>query len=144
MENEQDDSKVKANWFPYTSKQEEERGFSPSMEGKGYEEVKIIRDDAFGDRERGWHPGFETLQVREIPRFLLDKFRVASEMGVLPRTYKHYVEEFKRAGPLDEKVVQAFERFTPEVERTHGYQEQKKLFEENILPYLGKLSMKKI
>jgi hypothetical protein len=138
----EEEEKTKASWFPYTSKQEEAKGFSPSMEGRGYEPVQFIRDDVFGDVEKGRHPGFDNLQIREIGNFLRDKFEAASEAGHLPKTYKHYVGELKKTGALDDKVILAFEKFIPEVEKGTTVKKQKVLFQE-IAEYLGQLKMER-
>lgn len=134
----------KVNWFPNTQMdQKDEGGFNESMRGRGYESITILRDDAFGDREKGWHPGFDTLQVREISQFLFDKFSFAASVGHLPRTFTHYVGELKKTGALDSKTVSALERHISEVEKGTTIEEQQKLFQ-GIAEYLGQLRMEKI
>lgn len=141
------DSEIQKTWFGYTLKQEEEArtgGLQPSMEGKGYDVVTIERDDVFGDFERGGHPGFETVNIKDIPMYLLDKFRYASEHGHLARTYTTRIKELKRVGAIDERVYGAFEKFRPQVEQATHYSDQTKLFKESIEPYIGRLLKKKI
>ena len=135
--------KDKTNLYPNTDFKSEGGGDYGSMKGRGYDPIQIVRDDVFGDREKGCHPGFDNLQIREIPKFLFDKFSSAAEAGHLRRTYGHYIKELKGAKALDSNVIQAFEKFTPEVERAITVKEQKKLFQE-MQDYLGKLQMKKI
>jgi len=131
------------NWFPNTTKQEEERGFSPSMEGKGYEQIRVPRDDVFGDREKGWHPGYDTLQIREIPQFLLDKFSFAAEGGHLPRTYGHFLNELEKVGCLDDRTLSALKKYRPEVEKATTQKAQAEALKP-LIEYLGQLQMKKI
>jgi hypothetical protein len=135
----------KGNWFPFSDKQEADRAsgdFFPSFSGKGFEEVSLVREDIFNDIGRGSHPGQDRLQIREIAQFLHDKFAQAAESGHLPRTYKHYVEEVKKSGALDDKVIRALERHVSEVEKAITAKEQKKTFQE-IADYLGKIRMEK-
>ncbi len=139
-----EENNSKSDWFPLSKKQEKEEGIlHPSMEGKGYEEIRITRDDVFGDLEKGWDPGFDTLQVREIPQFLLDKFSFAAQSGHLPRTYGHYLTVLEKAGCLDDRTLSALKKYRPEVEKAGSLKQQIEVLKP-LIEYLGQLQMKKI
>jgi hypothetical protein len=133
-------------WFNFTDQQEAGRtggDFFPSFSGKGFDEIELNREELWGDKSQGSMGGVDRIQVREISKFLFDKFSFAASVGHLPRTFMHYVGELKKTAALDSKTVSALERHISEVEKGTTIEEQQKLFQ-GIAEYLGKLEMKKI
>lgn len=136
----------KSNWFGFTDKQEADRAggdFFPSFSGKGYEEISMTREDIFHDFERGSHPGQDRLLLKELPKFLLDKFRSSSETGTLNPTFAHYVGELKKSGLVDDKVIRALEAHVSVVNKATTIKEQQEVYQ-GIAEYLGKIRMEKI
>jgi len=142
----ENEEKKAADFFPFTRAQEEEAKtdshFFPSMGGRGYDPVELTREDIFNDIGRGAQPGQDGMLLKELPQFLADKFRFSAESGTLAKTYGHYVSEMKRTKVLDDKVIQAFERFLPTVQEATTVEEQREVFQE-ISNYLRKLQMTK-
>ena len=112
-------------WFPFTEKQASETGWAPSMEGKGYEEVQLRRPDLWGDISRGGIGGIDTMQTREVVRFLYEKFDQSATEGRLPEVYDHYIDQVKKAGIFSETVIKVLENFKSEIKKARGWKGQR-------------------
>jgi hypothetical protein len=136
----------KVNFFPFSDAQQAERSggdFFPSFSGEGFEEVVLDREDIYNDKGKGAHPGFHRLQLRELPKFLLDEFSAVAVRGGLPATYNHFINEIEKVKGVDAKVVRAFRKYASEVEKARTRDQQLEVLKP-IVDYLGAMRREKI
>lgn len=144
--NENDEAKGKANWFSFSDKQQADRttgDWFPSFSGEGFDEVVFDREDVYNDKGKGGHPGFHRIQLRELPQLLFDEFSAAANGGHLSRTYAHFTKELEKVKSLDPKVLSAFRKYAPEVEKARTQKQQLEAVKP-IIDYLGAMRREKI
>jgi hypothetical protein len=127
-------------WFEKTGQQEEERkkSFHPSMSGVGLEPVDFRQEKTSSS---GDFPPIDTVQIRHIPMFLTDRFRLAAREGTLPSSYNHYIAQLEKANVLDAKTLSTLKKFSGEL-KSANYKRQNELLGP-LLEYVGSLKMGK-
>jgi hypothetical protein len=132
-------------WFPFTEKQEKDRStvvFHPSFAGQGYEQVQLRRPDLWGDISHGGVAGIDTMQTRDVIRFLYEKFEFAASEGKLPEVYDHYVDQVKKAGIFSGTVEKTLDDYKSDVHKARGWKGQQECVEQ-LREYFKTIKMEK-